>query len=99
MPHFKLKRDRTNEDDTFLFTNMQGRRGRITATFTTNCYLREGANRDKLGERLSKSAGCSTDQRRMLQDLVGFPTKSWRHRISKGKESNKCDLCRLRRYG
>jgi hypothetical protein len=37
----------------------------------------------------------SQDQRRMLQaNSHTFPTNSWIHRITKGRESDRCDLCR-----
>ena len=37
----------------------------------------------------------SQDQQRMLQAISNsFPSNVWIHRITKGKESNKCDLCK-----
>ena len=40
----------------------------------------------------------SQDQRRMLQTISNsFPSNVWIHRITKGKESNKCDLCKALR--
>jgi hypothetical protein len=37
----------------------------------------------------------SQDQRRMLQAIShSFPSIAWIHRITKGKESNKYDLCK-----
>ena len=36
----------------------------------------------------------SQDQRRMIQaNSHTFPTNSWIHRITKGRESDRCDLC------
>jgi hypothetical protein len=36
----------------------------------------------------------SQDQRRMLQaNSHTFPTNDWIHKITKGKESDRCDLC------
>jgi predicted Zn-ribbon and HTH transcriptional regulator len=37
----------------------------------------------------------SQDQRRMLQtNSHTFPTNAWIHKITKGKESDRCDLCK-----
>jgi hypothetical protein len=38
----------------------------------------------------------SQDQWRMLQvNTHSFPSNYWRHKITKSKESNKCDLCKV----
>jgi hypothetical protein len=48
-----------------------------------------------MGEWLKKATVRSQDQRRMLQaNTHNFPSNYWRNKITKGKESNKCDLCR-----
>ena len=65
------------------------------ATFTSDWYLRKGESRDKMGEWLKKATVRSQDQRRMLQaNTHRFPSNYFRNKITKGKESNKCDLCR-----
>jgi hypothetical protein len=70
-------------------------KGAISAPFTSDWYLREGESRDKLGEWLKKTSVRSTDQRRMLQVVThSFSTNSWRHKFTKGQESDKCDLCK-----
>ena len=74
---------------------MPHQRGPITSTFTTDWFLREGQGRELLGEWMKKNAIKSQDQRRMLQaNSQTFPTNSWRHKITKGRESDRCDLCR-----
>ena len=73
------KRERSNEDGTF----MPHLKGPITSTFTADWFLREGKGRE-----LPKAL-------RMLQvNSHTFPTNSWIHRITKKKESDRCDLCR-----
>ena len=58
-------------------------------------FLREGQGRELLGEWMKKTAVRSQDQRRMLQaNSHTFPTNSWIHRITKDRESDRCDLCR-----
>jgi hypothetical protein len=48
---------------------------------------------DKLGECLKKTTVRSQDQRRMLQTIThSFSSNYWRNKITKGKESDKCDL-------
>ena len=48
-----------------------------------------------MGEWLKKTTVRSQDQWRMLQANTHiFPSNYWWHKITKGKESNKCDLCR-----
>ena len=40
----------------------------------------------------------SQDQRRMLQvNSYTFPTNAWIHKITKKKESDRCDLCKALR--
>ena len=69
--------------------------GAITSTFTSDWLLTEGESRDKLGEWLKKTQVRYQDQRRMLKSIMHcFPSNSWRHKITNGKESNKCDLCK-----
>jgi hypothetical protein len=88
--YFK-KEDRKNID--VIFRPHQG--GAISATFTSAWYLRKGESRDKMGEWLKKTTVRSQDQRRMLQaNTHSFPSNFWRHKITKAKESNRCDLCR-----
>jgi hypothetical protein len=54
-----------------------------------------GAYRRKLGEWLKMTSVRSQDQRRMLQATThSFPSNAWIHKTTKGKESNKCDLCK-----
>ena len=48
-----------------------------------------------MGEWLKKKTVRSQDQRRMIQaNTHSFPSNYWRHKITKTKESNRCDLCR-----
>jgi hypothetical protein len=48
-----------------------------------------------MGEWMKKATVRSQDQRRMLQaNTHNFPSNYWRNKITKGKESNKCDLWR-----
>jgi hypothetical protein len=85
------KKNRMNIDGTFR----PHQNGAISATFTSDWYLRKGESRDKMGEWLKKATVRSQDQRRMLQaNTHSFPWNYWRHKITKGKESNRCDLCR-----
>ena len=90
------KRERIHEDGSF----MHHQKGPITATYTAdwNLNLREGEYRGKLGAWLKGMSVRSQDQRRMLQAITNsFPSNAWIHRITKGKESNKCDLCKALR--
>ncbi len=58
--------------------------------------LRKGDSRDKMGEWLKKATVRSQDQRRMFQaNTHSFPSNYWWNKITRGKESNKCDLCRV----
>jgi hypothetical protein len=53
---------------------------------------------NSVGECLKKATVRSQDQRRMLQtNTHSFPSNYCRNKITKGKESNKCDLCRTLR--
>jgi hypothetical protein len=89
--HDSRKRERSNVDGVF----MSHQRGPIISTFTADWFLREGQGRELLGEWMKKTAVKSQDQRRMLQaNSHTFPTNSWRHKITKGRESDRCDLCR-----
>ena len=89
--HASRKRDRTTEDGTFLLH----KKGVITNTFTGDWLLTEGESRDKLGEWLKKSQVRYQDQRRMLKSIMHcFPSNFWRNKITNGKESDKCDLCK-----
>jgi ribonuclease HI len=89
--HDSRKRERSNEDGIF----MPHQKGPITSTFTADWFLREGQGRELLGEWMKKTAVRSQDQRRMLQaNSHTFPTNSWIHKITKGRESDRCDLCR-----
>ena len=85
------KRERIHEDGSFL----HHQKGPITATYTADWFLREGEYRRKLGEWLKMTSVRSQDQRRMLQATThSLPCNAWIHKITKGKESNKCDLCK-----
>jgi hypothetical protein len=89
--HTLRKKDRINIDGSFWLHQS----GAISATFTSDWYLRKGESRDKMGEWLKKTTVRSQDQRRMLQaNIHSFPSHYLRHKITKGKESNRCDLCR-----
>jgi hypothetical protein len=89
--HASRKRDRTKEDGTFLLH----KKGVIPSTFTGDWLLTEGKNRDKLGEWLKKTQVQYQDQRRMLQSIIHcFPSNFCRSKITNGKESDKCDLCK-----
>ncbi len=80
-----------NEDGTFL----PHQKGAIAATFTSDRCLRKGESRDKLGECLKKTTVRSQDQLRMLQAITHrFPSNYWEHKITKAKQSDKCDLCK-----
>ncbi len=69
--------------------------GAISTTFTIDWYLRKGESRDKMGECLKTTTVRSQDQWRILQvNTHNFPSKYWRHKITKAKESNKCDHVR-----
>jgi hypothetical protein len=49
-----------------------------------------------LGEWMKVTSVRSQDQRRMLQaNSHTFPSKAWIHRITKKKESDRCDLCKV----
>ena len=85
------KKDRMGIDGTFLLHQT----GAISTTFTSDWYLRKGESQDTLGEWQKKTTVRSQDQRRMLQSAThSFPSNYWRHKITKSKESNKCDLCK-----
>jgi hypothetical protein len=86
------KRERSNEDGLF----MSHQKGPITSTFTADWFLREGQGRELLGEWMKMTSIRSQDQRRMLQaNSHTFPTNSWRHKITKDRESDRYDLCRV----
>ena len=90
--HNSRKKDRTNIEGTFL----PHQKGAISATFTSDWSLRKGERRDKLREWLKKTTVRSQDQRRMLQAIThSFPSNYWRHKITKAKESDRCDLCKV----
>ncbi len=75
---------------------MPHQKGPITSTFTADWFLREGQGRELLGEWMKLTSARSQDQRRMLQvNSHTFPTNAWIHKITKGKESDRCDLCRV----
>ncbi len=62
---------------------------------TTSPFLREGGGREILGEWMKMTSVRSQDQRRMIQSTSHFfPSNTWIHKISKGKEPDKCDLCK-----
>ena len=85
--HESRKRERSNDDGVF----MQHQKGPITSTFTADWFLREG--RELLGEWMKLTSVRSQDQRRMLQaNSHTFPTNAWIHKITKKKESDRCDL-------
>ena len=74
---------------------MPHQKGPITSTYTVDWFLREGEGREKLGEWMKMTSVRSQDQRRMLQATPhSFPSNAWIHKITKKKESNKCDLCK-----
>ena len=80
------KKERIQEDGSFV----HHQKGPITTTYTTDCILREGEYRRKLGEWMKSTSVHSKDQRRMIQSITHrFPSNTWIHRITKGKESNK----------
>ncbi len=57
--------------------------------------LTEGESRDNLGEWLKKTQVRYQDQRRILKSIMHcFPSNFWRSKITNGKESDKCDLCK-----
>ena len=74
---------------------MHHQKGPITSTYTADWNLREGEYRRKLGEWMKSTSVRSQDQRRMMESITHrFPSNVWIHRITKDKESNKCDLCK-----
>ncbi len=74
---------------------MSHQKGPITSTFTADWFLREGQGRELLGEWMKLTSVRSQDQRRMIRvNSHTFPTNVWIHKIMKGKESDRCDLCR-----
>jgi hypothetical protein len=84
------KRERSNEDGLFI----PHQKGPITSTFTTD-WFREGQGRDLMGEWMKLTSVRSQDHRRMIQtNSHTFPTNVWIYKITKGKESDRCDLCR-----
>jgi ribonuclease HI len=86
------KRERSNEDRLF----MPYQKGPITSTFTADWFLREGQGRELLGEWMNLTSVRSQGQRRILRtNSHTFPTNAWIHKITKGKESDRCDLCRV----
>jgi hypothetical protein len=86
------KRERSNEDGLFI----PHQKGPITSTFTVDCFLLEGQGRELLGEWMKMTSVRSQDQRRMLRaNSHTFPTNAWIHKITKGKESDRYDLCRV----
>jgi hypothetical protein len=89
--HASRSKDRMSDDGSFV----THQHGAISSTFTSDWYLRKGESRDKMGEWLEKATIRSQDHRRMLQaNTHNFPSNYWRNKITKDKESNKCDLCR-----
>jgi hypothetical protein len=88
--HESRKRERINEGGSFI----PHQKGPITSTFTADWFLREGDGRELLGEWMKLTSVRSQDQRRMLQaNSHTFPTNAWIHKITKKKESDRCDLC------
>jgi hypothetical protein len=85
------KRERSNDDGLFI----PHQKGPITSTVTADWFLREGQGREMLGEWMKMTSVRSQDQRRMLRENSHtFPTNVWIHKITKGKESDRYDLCR-----
>ena len=92
--HESRKRERSSEDGSFV----HHQKGPITSTYATDWFLREEQGRELLGEWMKMTSVRSPDQRRMLQaNSHTFPTNAWIHKITKGKESNRCDLCKALR--
>ena len=93
--HESRKRERSSEDGSFLTQQ----KGPITSTYTADWFLREGEGRELLGEWMKMTSVRSQDQRRMLQtNSYTFPaTNTWIHKITKRKESDRCDLCKTLR--
>ncbi len=85
------KRERSNKDGLF----MPHQKGPITSTFTADWFLLEGQGRELPEEWMKVTSARSQDQRRLIQaNSHTFPTNAWIHKITKGKESDRCDLCR-----
>ncbi len=79
------ERERINEDGSFL----SHQKGPSTADW----FLRQGDGREILREWMKMTSVRSQDQRRMLQSTShSFPSNVWIHKITKGKESDECDL-------
>ncbi len=63
--------------------------------FRIRLVSQEGEGRELLGEWMKMTSVRSQDQRRMLQaNSHTLPTNEWIHKITKGKESDRCDLCK-----
>ena len=89
--HESRKRERIDEDGLFI----PHQKGPVTSTFTADWFLRDGDGREWLGEWMKSTSVKSSDQRRMLQaNSHTFPSNAWIHRITKRKESDRCDLCK-----
>ncbi len=85
-------RERSNDDGVFI----QHQKGPIKSTCTTDWFLKEGEGRELLGEWMKVTSVRSQDQRRMLQaNSHTFPSNVWIHRITKKKESDRCDLWKV----
>jgi hypothetical protein len=85
------KRERSNEDGLFMSHQEDQSHPHSLSTGTS------GRDRDeRLGEWMKMTSIRSQDQRRMLRtNSHTFPTNVWIHKITKGKESDRCDLCRF----
>jgi hypothetical protein len=84
--HTSRKRDKTNEDGTFVKHNT----GAASGKFTSDWYLQERESRDELGEWQKTSVSFP----RFLQSITPVATNSWVRKISKGKESDKYHVCK-----
>jgi len=92
--HESRKRERSSEEGSFV----HHQKGPITSTYTADWFLGEEQGRELLGEWMKMTSVRSPDQRRMLQaNSYTFPTNAWIHKITKRKESDRCDLCKALR--
>ena len=85
------KRERIHEDGSFMHLQ----KGPLTTTYS-GLVPQGGRVQGETGRMLKKTSVKSEDQRSMLRSTThGFPSNTWIHKITKGKESNRCDLCKV----
>ena len=81
-------------DSVFFFTN------NIWTPFTEDLIVESHSllsHKKKLGEWMKMTSVRSPDHRRIPLSTTShtFPSNTWIHKITKGKESDRCDLCKV----